>query len=752
MAKESGIALFIDARKAESGAKRFQSALGRVGRTARSTTSKVKRGFKGLASTFGGLRGVLAGVGFGLLFKQLVSVNSEFERMRGALTTITGSVADANKEFGALQEFAKQTPFTLDQSINAFIKLQNLGIKPSEERLKSFGNTAAAQGKSLSQFIEAVADASTNEFERLKEFGIKARQQGDEVAFTFQGVTTTVRKDSEEIVGYLQNIGDKNFAGAMEDQMKRLPGILSNLKDSFNRLAGEIGQGGFTEAVAEAAKTTSDMITDLIESGRAEQFGRVLGEAIKFVANTASFATTTLMNFFIGIDEAFAQISNRIAAVVQGVDFQEVNKLFEDEKAAEALSRLNATKQGGDFKIGDSLADTKREAESAAAAMVKARASLTDYIRDTRNATMELELQNRHIRDQGAAFNENSKAYVRLQAELAAEQQLREAGIPLYEKSGETLKRLTDIIFENMRAQTRLDETLQDVQARQDQAQAVRDTVTDLVQEREALVKLNDARMRGIEAYREVESEVQAVNMARRLGISLYSVEGENIRNLISELNSLQEELRDPIYRTWIEGAVDSLDKYRDAIKDVGTDVEQAMTNAVRGMEDALTGFFTNGRADFQAFAQSILQDINRILVRQLLIQPLIGALQGGFAGASGGIGGFIGGLFGAGGGAAQTAAVSRPTFPTTPLAMANGGVVSAPTLAMIGEGAGSEAVIPLRNGAVPVVMEGGGGGNYNITVNVRDESGGRIMVSARQVAQQIGAQVGRELRRERGA
>ena len=122
--------------------------------------------------------------------------------------TATGSAEGASRAFGAIQNFAATTPFDLEQATTAFTKLVNLGLDPSEAALRSFGNTASAKGKDLNQLIEAVADASVGEFERLKEFGIKARSEGENVSFTFQGVTTTVRKESAAIEGYLRRLGN----------------------------------------------------------------------------------------------------------------------------------------------------------------------------------------------------------------------------------------------------------------------------------------------------------------------------------------------------------------------------------------------------------------------------------------------------------------------------------------------------------------------------------------------------------------
>lgn len=214
----------------------------------------------------------------------------ETEKLRGSLVTMVGDVDRAGIAFDALTSFAERTPFTLDQSVQAFIKMKALGLEPTESALESFGNTAAAMGKDMSQMIEAVADASTFEFERLKEFGIKARQEGDNVSFTFQGVTTTVKKNSGEIVAFLETIGNTQFAGAMEDQMKRLPGLISNLQDNISGLFRAFGDVGGITLMGNAISWVSGLLADftaVIRSGelidemslRWEQFAGTISDS-----------------------------------------------------------------------------------------------------------------------------------------------------------------------------------------------------------------------------------------------------------------------------------------------------------------------------------------------------------------------------------------------------------------------------------------------------------------------------------------
>ncbi|WP_439813833.1 tape measure protein [Zavarzinia sp. CC-PAN008] len=241
-----------------------------VGGEAESTTTR-----------FGNLRtvvGLVAGY-FGAQFvRNIVTTTAEFERLRSSLDTVTGSTAAGGAAFEALNSFAADTPYDVQQVTEAFIRLKSLGLDGSREALESYGNTASAMGKTLIQYVEAIADATTGEFERLKEFGIKARQNANSVSFTFRGVTTTVAKNAAEIEAYLRRIGDVEFAGAMDRQAKTLGGALSNLQDATASFADKIGQGGFARAVSDAARFLSQLAGE--SGGVAEQIGAVLGAAV----------------------------------------------------------------------------------------------------------------------------------------------------------------------------------------------------------------------------------------------------------------------------------------------------------------------------------------------------------------------------------------------------------------------------------------------------------------------------------------
>ena len=208
-----------------------------------------------------------------LTFQKIISSTVELQDWEAQLKTATGSAELAAEAFRRMETFASETPYALEQSVNAFIKLKNLGLDPSEEALRSYGNTASAMGKGLDQLIEAVADATTGEFERLKEFGIKSKSEGDKVTFTFRGMSKTIQKEAGAIEQYLQDIGNTEFAGAMVERMDTVGGKISNLGDLWDKLFRTISEMGVGDLIGQGVDFAIGFLEKfiaLIKSGAVE--------------------------------------------------------------------------------------------------------------------------------------------------------------------------------------------------------------------------------------------------------------------------------------------------------------------------------------------------------------------------------------------------------------------------------------------------------------------------------------------------
>lgn len=329
-AEQYGIRVVISPEAAESGARRVNAALksivdnGKAGGAANDnfgkTLDKLKRSSDGFASSGGKVgqilgeissksAGAIPGVG-GLLNKlsqfgplgavvgavataivaigaASLSAASKQQQWMAQLETMTGSAQKAKESYAALVNFAAKTPFDLGQAVEGFNTLRSLGIEASERALMSFGNTAAAKGRDLKQVIEAVADASTGEFERIKEaFGVTSKTIGDKVKFTFQGVTTTVAKNSKDITAYLVGIGETKFGSAMAKQMDTLLGAVSNVKDNLFQMFAAIGGGKLASVSKDLLKGIAAGIANVtpLLASIGNLFGTIFGYVGKVIS------------------------------------------------------------------------------------------------------------------------------------------------------------------------------------------------------------------------------------------------------------------------------------------------------------------------------------------------------------------------------------------------------------------------------------------------------------------------------------
>lgn len=174
---------------------------------------------------------------------QAYETRKEFAKYEAVLRNTFQSQKKANDAMKMLQQLAADTPSSLQEWTEAYIKLVNRGVKPTSQELVNMGDLAASQGKSVDQLIEAILDAMTGENERLKEFGIKASKSGETTKFSFRGVTTEVRNSEDAIKDYLLSLGRVDgIAGSMAVQMQELEGIQSNLEDTMDAFFNKVGK------------------------------------------------------------------------------------------------------------------------------------------------------------------------------------------------------------------------------------------------------------------------------------------------------------------------------------------------------------------------------------------------------------------------------------------------------------------------------------------------------------------------------
>lgn len=243
-------------------------------------------------SALNGFVGVLASAGVALGAGQIVEATRQYERLFAVLKNTIGNESQATKIFADIQQFAKETPFQLNELVDSFIKLENRNFNPTIEQLRIIGDIAASSGKTVGQFTEAILDAQTGEFERLKEFGIVARKNGDEIRLTFRGQTETIKNTSDAITEYLLSIGKlPGIQGAAIAVSQTLDGSLSNLVDNFTQLFATIGSGGgILKGIVDAFNDLLSVVNDFLSTPLSEE---IQNQQIEFNALLGVLQDTT---------------------------------------------------------------------------------------------------------------------------------------------------------------------------------------------------------------------------------------------------------------------------------------------------------------------------------------------------------------------------------------------------------------------------------------------------------------------------
>lgn len=180
---------------------------------------------------------------------------------------------------------------------------------------------------------------------------------------------------------------------------------------------------------------------------------------------------------------------------------------------------------------------------------------------------------------------------------------------------------------------------------------------------------------------------------------------GITIDELIRIREALNEGVKDNAH------FIESFSSSYDVIETLSSGISSAWSTNMTAMIKGTQSFGETIKNIFTSMADSVVSSITKMIANLLLFGTISGGQkkEGGY----GGLIGLVGSIFLSEGGI-------LPSHFTPIRQFAGGGVASRPTLGMVGEGGGPEAVVPLRGGGIPVEFTGqGSGGNYTL-INIQ--------------------------------
>ena len=249
------------------------------------------------------LRNALIGLGIGAVIKPIIDITKEFETLRTTLRFVTGSVEGGQRAFGLLRNLSKQTQFSTKELSDTFITLQNSGIEPTDELLRTFIDTASATANSLdtlndltrlfakgatgagigSQSLSQLASKGIPVFQILeKELGL-TRSQLNKFADDAEG--------SAVILEALERGLANTFGGASSQRAGDLAIVFKNLFENLKDVADLLGtDGGFSSSFKELLKSFGELLKTL------EPVIIILGKLLNFVTELANVGLVLLNN------------------------------------------------------------------------------------------------------------------------------------------------------------------------------------------------------------------------------------------------------------------------------------------------------------------------------------------------------------------------------------------------------------------------------------------------------------------------
>lgn len=191
-----------------------------------------------------------------------IEANVEAQKLQATLVGVTGSAAAAAQAYATIQSVAESSISNSSQLTDAWVRLANVGIQPTQDSMQGLANLAAQTGQSVDEVANAVAMAMQGHYRGLTQMGIQAEAVGDKLIVSFQGQTQIIAKSKESVEAYIASLGEAPAAiAAQEAQVSSLGGQWDQLKkkvgdffESFTTVASAV-----TGFVGEAAHVIDEL-------------------------------------------------------------------------------------------------------------------------------------------------------------------------------------------------------------------------------------------------------------------------------------------------------------------------------------------------------------------------------------------------------------------------------------------------------------------------------------------------------------
>ncbi|MFK7088689.1 tape measure protein [Chromobacterium violaceum] len=275
----------------------LQDGMGRASRVIADSVADIKRQMDGLGNMFNSIIGLAGGAGLAMLGRQAVGVMSNFEQLEIRLNSVMGSVGKGQEAFAWIQQFAKDTPYQVNEVTQSFMLLKNMGIDPMGGAMKSIADRAAQTGggfETLQRISLGLGQAWTKgklqgeEAMQLLEAGVPVWDMLSKVlgktTAEVQELSSKGRLGRDVIKALIDEMG-RSSDGAAEAQMKSLSGMWSNFIDNIEGALNRLRKDGALEPLKKLVAELNDEFGKLDSNGTLTRWSADIATNLKAVGD-----------------------------------------------------------------------------------------------------------------------------------------------------------------------------------------------------------------------------------------------------------------------------------------------------------------------------------------------------------------------------------------------------------------------------------------------------------------------------------
>ena len=306
--------------------KKIEQTRKAIGEDLPKSTEKASVGMSKLQQSLtmvGAAFGALAVVGIVKLTRELVGMagsvvqtGARFETMAIQMRSVTGSSEAARVAMKWITEFTANTPYQLEQVSTAFVRLKAMGLDPMDGTMQAIADQTSRMGGSMEVMDGLVLALGKSfaqgklqgeEFQMLMQRGVPVIEiLSDKLGVTGEKLIEMRAKGllgREAIQLLIEGMGEL-AGGASADLMDSFTGLWSNLQDHITLAMNELSEGGALDGAKQGIAELIDVLKNLRESGKLDEWGQQLGKIFNALADALRITIENL-DIFITAYKAF---------------------------------------------------------------------------------------------------------------------------------------------------------------------------------------------------------------------------------------------------------------------------------------------------------------------------------------------------------------------------------------------------------------------------------------------------------------